>query len=465
MESSVVFVIDVSGSMCVTTEVNAKAKIKGSGAREDTIRDMMKEHREFAGYDQYMPGQRRDTTYVSRLQCIQASIEGQIRNIAKTTPNKKVGLITFSNEVTLLGDCTKAPITVAGDKLHDFHGLMEIGEKYELMNPVHESAENIIKALWDLKEEGATALGPAMILGISMAGQRPRSQVILCTDGLANVGIGSLEGVESNFQAFYTEAGEKAWLKGVTVDVVSIIGSECRIENLSVTTEVANGTVERVDPAQLMDPKNDSNVMHALLGRRVIATNCFSMVLMHRGLMFKGEADDEEDRNWLVRDLGNVTDDTTSSFSYTFRPKDEVDLSALKEVPFQVQMLYTRPNGMQCLRVTSATLAVTDNRAEAEAQANISVISGHAQARAAKYAKAGCYEEAQLENRAALRFMKRKGVKEDKMNEWSQQANDMDRVLINEKKKTSNTNDRRNRGDAAAYAISKAKSAKPNMKF
>lgn len=33
---------------------------------------------------------------------------------------------------------------------------------------------------------GATALGPALQLGIDIAGERPRSSVILCTDGLAN---------------------------------------------------------------------------------------------------------------------------------------------------------------------------------------------------------------------------------------------------------------------------------------
>lgn len=52
--------------------------------------------------------------------------------------------------------------------------------------------------------------------------------------------------------------------------------------------------------------------------------------------MFKEEADDEQSRLWMVRDLGNVTDESNCSFSYTFRPKEEVDLTGLETVPFQV---------------------------------------------------------------------------------------------------------------------------------
>ena len=50
------------------------------------------------------------------------------------------------------------------------------------------------------------------------------------------------------------EAGEKAILRGVTVDVISIIGSECSIENLSIVTEATGGSVDRVDPQALMQP-------------------------------------------------------------------------------------------------------------------------------------------------------------------------------------------------------------------
>ena len=39
---------------------------------------------------------------------------------------------------------------------------------------------------------GMTALGPALMASIAMAGNIKGSKVIICTDGQANVGVGSL---------------------------------------------------------------------------------------------------------------------------------------------------------------------------------------------------------------------------------------------------------------------------------
>ena len=71
------------------------------------------------------------------------------------------------------------------------------------------------------KEGGQTALGPAMVIAISMACQVPGSKVIMCTDGCANAGVGSLEGYASSdvtceaASAFYTEVAEMARTKGL----------------------------------------------------------------------------------------------------------------------------------------------------------------------------------------------------------------------------------------------------------
>jgi len=46
-------------------------------------------------------------TYVSRLQCVQSAIDSQLESMGKTNPDRKVGLVTFNNEVTVIGDGTK----------------------------------------------------------------------------------------------------------------------------------------------------------------------------------------------------------------------------------------------------------------------------------------------------------------------------------------------------------------------
>ncbi len=65
----------------------------------------------------------------------------------------------------------------------------------------------------------------------------------------------------------------------------------------------------------------------------------------------------------LFRDIGNVTEETKFSFEYSTRPPSEVPaglLEGLTELPFQVQIRYTRLNGMQCVRVISRSQVCAD---------------------------------------------------------------------------------------------------------
>lgn len=39
-------------------------------------------------------------------------------------PQRKIGLVTFNGEVTVIGDATQAPQTIAGDKLFDYDFLI-----------------------------------------------------------------------------------------------------------------------------------------------------------------------------------------------------------------------------------------------------------------------------------------------------------------------------------------------------
>lgn len=105
-----------------------------------------------------------------------------------------------------------------------------------------------------VEETGPTALGPALVTSISMAAEgAPGSMVVLCTDGLANVGLGAFDEIKSEEEAkkndeFYERLGEFAKQKGITVSIISIEGEECNIDSLSKICEITGGNVERVNP-------------------------------------------------------------------------------------------------------------------------------------------------------------------------------------------------------------------------
>jgi hypothetical protein len=66
-------------------------------------------------------------TYVSRLQCVQSAIDSQLGEMKKNYPDRKIGLVTFNNEVTIIGDGIKEPVIVTGDKLHNYDFLLKNG--------------------------------------------------------------------------------------------------------------------------------------------------------------------------------------------------------------------------------------------------------------------------------------------------------------------------------------------------
>lgn len=50
-----------------------------------------------------------------------------------------------------------------------------------------------------MEENGPTALGPALVSSVMLASKgKAGSKVILCTDGLANVGLGKLDELETD---------------------------------------------------------------------------------------------------------------------------------------------------------------------------------------------------------------------------------------------------------------------------
>lgn len=77
---------------------------------------------------------------------------------------------------------------------------------------------------------------------------------------------------------FYERVGEFAKSKGLTINVVSIIGDECNLENLSSLAELTGGNVERVDPVSL------TNCFANALSAPIIATNVVAKVKLHKGL-------------------------------------------------------------------------------------------------------------------------------------------------------------------------------------
>lgn len=411
-DERIVFCVDISGSMCTSTEVPGHVRLRGD--RSSRLNAELNSE----GAPQRLPGQR-NVSYVSRLQSMQAAVEEQLSSMAKAHGQRRAGLVTFNNEVQIVGDGTRDAVVLAGDKLNDRAELESIVDATcaELLStPVQDSAAALTKKLFDLEEGGQTALGPALVCSIALAAKKPGSHVVLCTDGMANVGLGSLDSFESSseqeqeaVQAFYEDLAAFAKSKGVTVSVVSIIGSECKLEFVGTVADITGGRVDRVDPLSLT--KNFS----AMLEKPTLATSVAVTMFLHKRLFFRGE---DAETSVLAREIGSCTEDTEVLFEFGVHKRakpEEAPSAAAGEAasaaageaassaasasdpeafPFQVQIHYTKASGAKYLRVITKLQKATKKREEVERNLNVAMCSAQAAQRSAQLAAKGDYEGA-----------------------------------------------------------------------
>ncbi|XP_035768058.1 uncharacterized protein LOC102778534 [Neolamprologus brichardi] len=198
------------------------------------------------------------------------------------------------------------------------------------------------------------------LLAIAMASRQPGSKVIICTDGKANTELGNLEVEDTDALTpvsstiFYQELGEFAADNGVTVSVLSIEGTDCRLDELGKLADRTRGKVVIASPSRL-HPEFEQ-----IIQNRTIATHCTVIILLPKSMCMKGE---KEAGHKGTREVGNVDPDTDITFQ--FRANEKVSEvpppSPNSRVSIQLQIKYRLRNGRTMLRLITADREVTDD--------------------------------------------------------------------------------------------------------
>ena len=380
---TIIFCIDMSGSMCVTEPVTGNV-----GLKTNKLQELKKQLGPQEG-PQFLPKEKKNVTYVSRLECVQAAIESQLTELQRAAPNKRIGIVTFNNEVNIIGDGFSS-ITILGDKLEDYEKTWACVEgKYQeiIARPISQTKDQLCQRLLSLEESGPTALGPALLASVGLAVQGGvGSKVILCTDGIANVGLGSLE-TDAEMEAadfFYGRIGEVAKQSGVGISVISIASEECRLDSLSELVDTTGGELTKVDPQNL------HNDFANILSQEILACNVTVTVNLHKALSFRNqEALYLKKPTQLVRQLGSVTPQTIFTFEYCVG-----NVENMSKVPFQITVDHRKMNGMRCVLVDTQLFEICENQEEIMRDADFEVIARNVQLRTAQLVKQGQYSEA-----------------------------------------------------------------------
>ena len=356
----VIYCIDVSGSMGVTMEL-------------PQLQSEWKRLREGENFK----------NFISRMECIKQAIVRQLERMLIESPKQRVCIVVFSSSVRIIGDGSSS-ISVSADK-SNMKALLKEGTQVAEntgLKPIEQSFESLKKVIENINEGGGTALGPGLATCIGISKKFPGAEVIICTDGEPNSGVGSMNTGGSGDVKFYTDIGQEALISESTISIIGIEGQECAMEHLSQCANKTNGTVNILHPMELM------RQLRLISQNPTIASNVNVKFFIHPRLCFEGEG--KSDSLVLSKTVGNATRSSDISFKYKLKEGTDFDI---KQVPFQVQISYQLKDGSKCLRVISSFQEISTGN-PTEDGINIAILALGAIQMAASLAEEGKNGEA-----------------------------------------------------------------------
>ncbi|ELT92128.1 hypothetical protein CAPTEDRAFT_214988 [Capitella teleta] len=288
-------------------------------------------------------------------ECVQAAVDAQLQALQNEHPKLRVCLISFSTKVKVIGCGGKNSSRVICST-DNWDTLKAEGLGVEIPQPIESTRESLKSSVYELETEGMTALGPALLVAVALASKAAGSKVVMCTDGLANLGIGSLDSSSSEIysvaSSFYSDVITLAKENSTSISVITLKDTDCRLAELGRLANETGGKVNIVDPLKL------TTQFSSVMADAIIATNVTASLLLHHDMYFRHE--EEAENNRVERKVGSVSSSTEVTFEFGMKKKRDYyqvgeKLAAdLKEVPFQLVIHYTDQNGAEALRVITS---------------------------------------------------------------------------------------------------------------
>ena len=412
-DTSLIFCFDVSGSMCQSYNVGEDLKekfnkISGNNKKKKKYNynfDIDDEDIDFNNFD----FNQENTSYISRLDLVKISIENNINSLLKNSPDVKVGIVSFGSEIEVKGDCLSNIMKIKEKDMNNEEKIKSLGEENTnlIKSPIKLSSAKILESLKATEECGSTALGPAVLLSLSLLkNAKIGSRIFLCTDGMSNLGVGDISQDREAAKLYYTKIGEIANQKGIVINLITFEDSESEIEVLMNMVQNSGGEIIRVNPNAILDGFND------LLENEVIASEVSVRMNLNKCLTFrdKEEKDLINDGASIIEKIGNATKETETYYEFKFKKAlklaemKDINFDELKNLTFQCEITYKRKNGGKYARIISKNLNISDNKEDVESKANYEIISTMEIQKTAKLASAGLYREAQAQAHIARKF-------------------------------------------------------------
>jgi len=338
-----------------------------------------------------------DGATATRLQCVQAAVKTQLAALKQS--DSVAVLATFGAEVSVYTDCGSR--SVVARRAHELEAdLIAKGIELGLQcsEKVSDSIDRLTAIVGGLKPCGNTALGPALAVSVGLASGQPGTRIVLCTDGMANNGVGSIK-TSGEVCPFYSNMACRAAEEGTCISVVTMEGENCSMENLGTCADLTGGQVDVVDLKALSDN------IGQMLSDPIIAYGLEVTMNCGSGFMFGSDHAFRQHGTSCVtvHKLGNATAKTVASFQLQAPFADLPPAT----VPIQIQLRYLSPNGQEVLQVLSREMLVSTCRSDPEEDINSVCVGLGAIHSAARLAQSGEYRAARLTLISTSRLLQR----------------------------------------------------------
>ena len=352
---------------------------------------------------------------ISRMQAIKEAVSTHIRRLVTSAPNKKVAIVTFSSNVTVHWDCRgemRQERIIQQRTLEDALESAEGTVQWASVPPIEQNQSQLLQVIQRITPMGGTALGPGLLAAIQCAGESGlASEIILCSDGQPNGGIGS--GSSLNSQT-YEQIGNLAVRKESKISLIGIEGCACAMEYLSECAARTEGNISILHPLEIV------RGIRKFSQEANVAKNVEVSLLLHPNLVL-GKLDCSRGLSRLVRTFNNVTHATEFTTEFALRPewikKFNKDDSLMPEsYPFQCQIKFEDKNGAVKQYVISKSLRLTRSRKKAERICVASVVGQSAIHHVGQLASMKQFEDASFKLHCVRRLLER-GAQSDEQQE------------------------------------------------
>ena len=290
------------------------------------------------------------------LECVKKSLVETLRDISVNSPGSNFALITFTDWISLYNPDGKECIKLNERDLYDENKISRNFQNLHFnFETVKESCEKWINLISRLTAISRTALGPAVFSAFCLLQNGGR--IILLTDGLANVGLGSLMNYSPGGKKgeFYREFGQKCRDHGVMVEIVGVVTSEQSSMELETIGDMARLTGGDI---YLVDKKELSKTFNALSQSDFIGKNVNVRIFVPPSMSLKDASGDvhfHREEKSLKAKVGYVNPDRRLCVALNATE----DLKENEDLTVQTQVEYTGIDGKKRIRIYNEKLHVT----------------------------------------------------------------------------------------------------------